>query len=99
MDGFVWIEDLITLIEKESSCEIYSLLKREDEKFVTEHTYSNPKFVEDVVRGIASKLGSVREISWFKVECESYESIHNHNAYACIKSDCHPGVPPGNWSR
>lgn len=84
---FVWFEDLISLIENEVSCEIYPLLKREDELFVTEKAYSNPKFVEDVVRGIAGQLEKDDNISWFKVECENSESIHNHNAYACIKSN------------
>jgi GTP cyclohydrolase I len=83
---FVWIEDLIGIAENEASCEIYALLKRCDERFVTEKAYSNPKFVEDVVRGIASRLEKDRRIDWFKVECENNESIHNHNAYACIES-------------
>jgi GTP cyclohydrolase I len=85
-DKFVWIEDLIRLVEKEASCEIYTLLKRPDEKFVTEKAYSNPKFVEDIVRGIASKLEKNAKIDWFRVECDNHESIHNHDAYACIES-------------
>jgi len=82
-----WIEDLIKLVEKEGSCEVYPLLKRPDEKYVTEKSYENPKFVEDVVRDIASKLKNIVSIRSFKVECESYESIHNHNAYARFTSN------------
>lgn len=80
--GEFWIEDLIRLIEKEGSCEIYPLLKRADEKYVTERSYNNPKFVEDIVRDIALKLNKTVSIPSFVIECESYESIHNHNAYA-----------------
>jgi GTP cyclohydrolase I len=82
-----WIEDLIKLIEKEGSSEVYPLLKRPDEKYVTEKSYENPKFVEDVVRDIASKLKNIASIRSFNVECESYESIHNHNAYARFTSN------------
>ncbi|MBI2018769.1 GTP cyclohydrolase I FolE2 [Candidatus Daviesbacteria bacterium] len=85
--GEFWIEDLIRLIEKEGSCEIYPLLKRADEKYVTERSYDNPKFVEDIVRDIALKLKKTASIQSFVVECESYESIHNHNAYAKFVSD------------
>ena len=84
---FIWIENLIELIEDSCSCEVYSLLKREDEKFVTEKAYSNPMFVEDVVRTIAQKLESDNNILWYSIECETMESIHNHNAYAFIESD------------
>ncbi|MBU1205131.1 MAG: GTP cyclohydrolase I FolE2 [Nanoarchaeota archaeon] len=87
LNKFIWIEDLIKLVEKEASCEVYPLLKREDEKFVTEKAYSNPKFVEDVVRGIASKLKKNKRVAWFRVECENHESVHNHNAYACIEKN------------
>lgn len=82
-----WIEDLIKLVEKEGSCEVYPLLKRPDEKYVTEKSYENPKFVEDIVRDIASRLKNIASIRSFNVECESYESIHNHNAYAKFTSD------------
>ncbi|MBU0999984.1 GTP cyclohydrolase I FolE2 [Patescibacteria group bacterium] len=82
-----WIEDLIKLVEKEGSCEIYSLLKRADEKYVTEKLYENPKFVEDIVRDVALKLKKIDGIKSFTVECESYESIHNHNAYAKLISN------------
>ncbi len=84
---FLWIEDLISLIEESSSCEVYSLLKREDEKYVTEKAYQNPMFVEDVVRTVAQKLDNDKNILWFRVECETMESIHNHNAYAFIERD------------
>lgn len=80
--GEFWIEDLIRLIEKEGSCEIYPLLKRADEKYVTERSYDNPKFVEDIVRDVALKLKKTAGIQSFIIECESYESIHKHNAYA-----------------
>jgi GTP cyclohydrolase IB len=82
---FIWIEDLITLVERSASSDIYSVLKREDEKFVTERAYDNPMFVEDIVRDIAEKLNDDPNITWFVVESENYESIHNHNAYAYIE--------------
>jgi GTP cyclohydrolase I len=83
--AFFWIEDIITLVENSASCGVYSLLKREDEKYVTEHAYDNPRFAEDVVREVYTALrGFPVEIpfSWFSVEAENFESIHNHNAYA-----------------
>ncbi|HRI11648.1 MAG TPA: GTP cyclohydrolase FolE2 [Verrucomicrobiota bacterium] len=80
-----WIEDLIALIEASGSSEMYSLLKREDEKAVTERAYDNPVFVEDLVRNVALKLNQRRAVLWYKVEAENYESIHNHNAYACLE--------------
>ena len=83
--GVVWIEDLIDLVESSGSSELYALLKREDEKAVTERAYENPVFVEDLVRNVALKLKSHPEITWWKVEAENQESIHNHNAYACIE--------------
>ena len=82
---FVWIEDLIRLVEDSASSDVYSVLKREDEKFVTERAYKNPMFVEDIVREIAQKLNLDRNITWFAVEAENFESIHNHNAYAYIE--------------
>jgi len=82
---FVWLEELIRLVEKEGSSEIYSLLKREDEKYVTEAAYQNPKFVEDIVRGVTEKLSADRRIDWFTIESDNIESIHNHNAYALIE--------------
>ena len=84
---FVWIEDLIELVEENASCDVYSVLKREDEKYVTERAYNNPKFVEDIVRDIAEKLQNDNNIVWFAVESENIESIHNHNAYAYVERD------------
>jgi GTP cyclohydrolase I len=84
-NDFVWLEDLISLVEKcGGSGEVYSLLKRKDEKYVTEKMFDNPKFVEDIVRDIALKLKRDKRIDNFFVECTNYESIHNHNAYAKI---------------
>jgi GTP cyclohydrolase I len=83
--GFLWIEDLIELVEDCGSSPVYSLLKREDEKYVTEHAYEHPAFVEDVVRNVALRLESHPAIIWYKVETESYESIHNHDAYASLE--------------
>ncbi|MDH5546882.1 MAG: GTP cyclohydrolase FolE2 [Gammaproteobacteria bacterium] len=84
-EGFVWIEELIDLVEKEASCELYGLLKRPDEKYVTERAYDNPKFVEDMVRDIASRLNADKRIVAYTVESENFESIHNHSAYALIE--------------
>jgi GTP cyclohydrolase I len=81
----IWIEDLIGLMESSASSELYALLKREDEKAVTERAYDNPVFVEDLVRNVALKLNQHPDITWYKVEAENQESIHNHNAYACIE--------------
>jgi len=81
----VWIEDLIALVESCGSSELYSLLKRPDEKAVTERAYENPVFVEDLVRNVALKLNGHPDVTWYKVEAENHESIHNHNAYACIE--------------
>jgi len=81
---FIWIEDMIELVERAASCEVYSVLKRVDEKYVTEKGYTNPKFVEDVVRDIAVLLKADSNITWFSVSAENYESIHNHSAYALI---------------
>ena len=82
---FIWIEDLIALVESCASCEIFSLLKREDEKFVTEAAYANPRFVEDVVREVSLKISADSNIFWFAVSVENMESIHNHSAYAFIE--------------
>lgn len=81
-DEHIWIEDLVSQIEKTASSELYPLLKREDEKFVTEHAYDNPKFVEDVLRDVVLMLRNDDKIDSFEVECESLESIHNHSAWA-----------------
>ena len=81
---FIWIEELIEIIEKSASCEIYPLLKRCDEKYVTEKAFNNPVFVEDVVREITLKLQEDKRIVWFCVESENIESIHNHSAFAQV---------------
>ena len=84
---FIWIEELIDIVEKNASCELFGLLKRPDEKYVTEKAYNNPKFVEDMVRDIAGKLNNDPRIRRYKVESENFESIHNHSAYALIEHD------------
>ena len=83
----IWLEDLVEWIESCASSPVYSLLKREDEKAVTEQAYENPMFVEDIVREVTVKLTQVKEIVWFKVQCENFESIHNHSAYAQVELD------------
>lgn len=87
INDFIWVEDLIRMVEEEASCELYGLLKRPDEKFVTERAYDNPKFVEDMVRDVAAKLNDEIRIDRFVVESENFESIHNHSAYALIEKD------------
>ena len=81
----LWIEDMIRLVEDSASSELYSLLKRPDEKAVTERAYANPVFVEDLVRNIAARADRTPEITWYRIEAENFESIHNHNAYALIE--------------
>ncbi len=81
----VWIEDVVAMIEDSASSELYALLKRQDEKFVTERAYENPVFVEDLVRNVALKLNAHPRVTWYRVEAENFESIHNHSAYACIQ--------------
>ena len=81
----LWVEDLIDLIENQASSQIYGLLKRADEKYVTEQAYNNPKFVEDIVRDIANDLNHQENIIYYKLETENFESIHNHSAYAVIE--------------
>ena len=84
---FVWIEELIELVENQASSQLYGLLKRRDEKFVTEHAFNNPKFVEDMVRDVAQKLNQDDRIDSYVVESENFESIHNHSAYALVEKD------------
>jgi GTP cyclohydrolase I len=84
---FFWIEDVIALIESSSSGEVYSLLKRVDEKFVTERAYESPMFVEDVVRNVAMALDRDPNFTWYSVEAENFESIHNHSAYAYVEKE------------
>ncbi|HCK75595.1 MAG TPA: GTP cyclohydrolase I FolE2 [Gammaproteobacteria bacterium] len=82
--AFIWIEEVIDIVEQEASCELYGLLKRPDEKYVTERAYENPKFVEDMVRDVAGRLNQDDRIERYVVEAENFESIHNHSAYAQI---------------
>ncbi len=89
VNDFVWIEDLIEMVEQEASCELFGLLKRPDEKYVTERAYDNPKFVEDMVRDVAVRLNQDERIDAYVVESENFESIHNHSAYAMIERDKH----------
>ncbi|HKK14525.1 MAG TPA: GTP cyclohydrolase FolE2 [Gammaproteobacteria bacterium] len=93
---FVWIEELIELVESEASCELYGLLKRPDEKYVTERAYDNPKFVEDMVRDIAARLNGDARIGAYVVESENFESIHNHSAYAMIVHDKEDDAEPAS---
>ena len=86
-NDFVWIEELVQLVENQASSELYGLLKRPDEKYVTEHAYDNPKFVEDMVRDVAGALNADPRIVAYVVESENFESIHNHSAYARIEHD------------
>lgn len=88
--AFVWIEEMVELVERQASCELYGLLKRPDEKLVTERAYDNPKFVEDLVRDVAGGLDRDPRISAYRVECENFESIHNHSAWASISRDKRP---------
>ena len=83
----IWIEELIDIAEDEASCELYGILKRPDEKYVTERAYDNPKFVEDLVRDVAKRLNDEERIGAYVVEAENFESIHNHSAYALIERD------------
>lgn len=80
--GFIWLEDVIREVEKSASSDVFSVLKRPDEKYVTEMAYENPMFVEDVVRAVCERLSSMPQVTWFQVEAENFESIHNHSAYA-----------------
>jgi len=85
--AFIWIEEIVDIVESEASCELYGLLKRVDEKHVTERAYDNPKFVEDMVRDIAARLNDDERVMAYTVEAENFESIHNHSAYAQITRD------------
>ncbi|MHC8441739.1 MAG: GTP cyclohydrolase FolE2 [Candidatus Eutrophobiaceae bacterium] len=84
---FIWIEELIEMTEQVASCELYGLLKRPDEKYVTERAYDNPKFVEDLVRDVAVRFNEDPRICSYQVESENFESIHNHSAYAMVSCD------------
>jgi GTP cyclohydrolase I len=83
----MWLEELIDVAESQASCEVYGILKRPDEKFVTERAYDNPKFVEDTVRDVAMALNREKRVRAYVVEAENFESIHNHSAYAMIEHD------------
>ena len=87
VESFMWIEELIEIVESEASCELYGILKRPDEKYVTERAYDNPKFVQDNVRDIAVSLNAEERIRAYSVASENFESIHNHSAYALIERD------------
>lgn len=84
---FFWIENIVRLVENSASSEVYSLLKRADEKYITEKGYRNPMFVEDVVRSVAEKLNKDDNFTWYSVEAENFESIHNHSAYAYVEKE------------
>ena len=94
-DSFIWIEDIVELMEQCGSSPVYSLLKRADEKFVTENAYENPRFVEDVVREAWQKLSVISNVTWFSVSAENFESIHNHSAYAAVEMDRRTPKPGG----
>ncbi len=87
LQGFMWLEELIDLAESEASSQLYGVLKRPDEKYVTEQAYDNPKFVEDLVRDVAARLNGDKRVLAYVVESENFESIHNHSAYAMIERD------------
>ncbi len=87
---FIWLEDMINIVEQAASCDVYSVLKRVDEKHVTEKGFTNPKFVEDIVRDVADNLNKDSNITWFSVSAENFESIHNHSAYAHITGGVQP---------
>jgi GTP cyclohydrolase I len=87
VDGHMWLEELIDIAESEASCEVFGILKRADEKHVTERAYENPKFVEDIVRDVAVRMNNEARVRAYVVEAENFESIHNHSAYALIEND------------
>lgn len=87
----IWIEEMIHLVESAASCELYAILKREDEKFVTERAYDRPVFVEDLVRTVAVGLQKDPRVTWYRVEAENLESIHNHSAYAMVENTVNHG--------
>jgi GTP cyclohydrolase I len=89
--GLLWIEDLVSILEAAPSTQVYSVLKRPDEKFVTEEAYDNPKFVEDIIRDLAMALNADERITWYRIQSLNYESIHSHNAYAQITRDKREG--------
>ena len=84
-EGELWIEDIVALVDESASCELYPVLKRADEKWVTEHAYDNPRFVEDLVREITLRLRALDQVTWFSVHVVNFESIHEHDAYAQVE--------------
>jgi len=87
VDGPIWIQDIVDLVEESSSSELYAVLKRPDEKYVTERAYDNPKFVEDMIRDVAKRLNEESRIRAYTLQAENFEAIHNHQAYALIRKD------------
>ena len=85
--SLVWIEELVDIVEESASCDLYALLKRDDEKYVTERAYARPRFVEDIVREVALRLDAEDRITWYSVEADNQESIHNHSADAAVERD------------
>ena len=86
-DGELWIEELVSAVDASASCELYPILKRADEKWVTEHAYDHPRFVEDLVREVTLRLRSMQQVTWFNVHVVNFESIHEHDAYAQVEED------------
>ena len=84
-EGELWIEDIVTLVDESASCDLHPVLKREDEKWVTERAYDNPRFVEDLVREVVLRLRALDQVRWFRVHVVNYESIHEHDAYAEVE--------------
>jgi len=84
-DAELWIEDVVALVDESASCELYPVLKRADEKWVTEHAYDNPRFVEDLVREITLRMRALDQVTWFSVHVVNFESIHEHDAYAQVE--------------
>jgi len=95
----MWIEELFDIVEKSASSPVFAVLKRPDEKWVTETAYDNPKFVEDIVRDLAMMLDNENRIKWYQITSENFESIHNHNAYAFIEKDKEASAPGSSTPR
>ena len=90
LNDHLWIEEMVQMVEAQASCEVFGLLKRPDEKWVTERAYDNPKFVEDLVRDIALRLRADARVASWRVQSENFESIHNHSAYALVEGENAP---------
>ena len=91
--GELWIEDIVALVDRSASCELYPVLKRADEKWVTEQAYDNPRFVEDLVREVTLRLREMQQVTWFGVHVVNFESIHEHDAYAQVEEPSGQGTP------